>query len=354
MRQQQLESKQPLDRFNLFPGHHAPFSEELAPLVVKNFAQIPQGTYLEGINFTVVDGREVFGLPMEVYAARREVAWLREGIRKAGRPGMAIAYYPISTRAGCLIAPINPVSGIRPTDGVLLSMLPDEKIEQDLLAAAIVYHDTGCFSLNGGGAGRPGSFIGGIEGGIIEGIARPILGMMCYRDDFCYGGLESTIRTTARTIHANPKLSWGVSVVCQALNRFTSVIYYGGGGGAGGGSGPGTITHLWGCAMPAIQGPINGANLTGARQSRAQMNLSQTPLEVEFKLEVTAAALRAGLDRRTATPILEKIAARLEGQPPEPPVAGSYDWVNHKPSPDYYEKYLRVKGELSKMGLEFG
>jgi methylamine---corrinoid protein Co-methyltransferase len=353
MRQPRLESTQPLGAFSLFPGHHAPFSQKLAPLAIKNFAQIPQGAYLEGINFTEVDGREVFGLPMEVYAARREVAWLREGIRQAGRPGMAIAYYPINTRSGCLIAAINPDSGIRATDGVLLSLLPDEKIEHDLLAAAIVYHDTGCFSLNGGGAGRVGSFVGGTEGAVIEGIARPIIGMMCYQDDFCYGGLEGTTLPTSQVMRPNPKMSWGISVVCQALNRFTNVIYYSFGGGMGGGSGPGTETHLWSCAAGAIQAPINGANLTGARQSRAEMDLAQTPLEVEFKLEVTGAALRSGLDRRTASPVLEKIAARLNGRSPEAPVPGCYDWVHHQPSPEYYQKYLRVKEELSNMGLQF-
>jgi methylamine---corrinoid protein Co-methyltransferase len=353
MRQQQLDSKQPLEVFNLFPGHHAPFSEKLAPLAIKNFAQISQGTYLEGINFTEVDGREVFGLPMEVYAARREVAWLREGIRKAGRPGMAIAYYPINTRAGCLIAAISPDSGIRPTDGVLLSLLPDEKIEHDLLAASIVYHDTGCFSINGGGAGRVGSFVGGVEGAVIEGIARPIIGMMCYRDNFCYGGLEGTTLPTSRVMRSNQKMSWGISVVCQALNRFTNVIYYSFGGGVGSGSGPGTETHLWACAAGAIQAPINGANLTGARQARAEMDLAQTPLEVEFKLEVAGAALRSGLDRRSATPVLDGIAAQLNGQLPEPPVPGCYDWVHHRPSADYFQRYLRVKDELSEIGLVF-
>jgi methylamine--corrinoid protein Co-methyltransferase len=124
----QIETRQPL---NHCPGHHAPFSEEYAPLVIKNFAQIADADYLEGINFTRTDGREVFGMPMEAYTARRELAWLREGVRKAGRPGMAVALYPISTRAAALIAPMDPDYGIRRTDGLLLSTLPDMKMEQD-------------------------------------------------------------------------------------------------------------------------------------------------------------------------------------------------------------------------------
>jgi hypothetical protein len=56
------------------PGHHAPFTEDLAPLVVKNFASIGDPCYLEGFNFPVVDGREIYGLPIEAYAAKREIA----------------------------------------------------------------------------------------------------------------------------------------------------------------------------------------------------------------------------------------------------------------------------------------
>jgi len=111
------------ERLNQIPGHHAPFSEEMAPLIVKNYAQIAHGDILEGFNFAVVDGREIFGMATEAYDARREVSWMREGIRKAGRPGMAIAYYPINTTPSTLIAPIDPDYGLRRTDGVLLSIL---------------------------------------------------------------------------------------------------------------------------------------------------------------------------------------------------------------------------------------
>ncbi|HYB20268.1 MAG TPA: monomethylamine:corrinoid methyltransferase, partial [Thermodesulfobacteriota bacterium] len=45
------------ERLNVCPGHHTPYTEELAPLVVKNFAQIPRADFIEGFNFTKVDGR---------------------------------------------------------------------------------------------------------------------------------------------------------------------------------------------------------------------------------------------------------------------------------------------------------
>ena len=79
MKQHKVEGKEPL---NFCPGHHSPFTEELAPLVVKNFAQIPRTDFIEGFNFVEVDGREILGAPIEAYAARRQVSLMREGIRK--------------------------------------------------------------------------------------------------------------------------------------------------------------------------------------------------------------------------------------------------------------------------------
>ena len=51
------------EKLNVCPGHHSPYTEELAPMVVKNFAQILRADFIEGFNFTKVDGREIIGPP---------------------------------------------------------------------------------------------------------------------------------------------------------------------------------------------------------------------------------------------------------------------------------------------------
>jgi len=177
-KQRNVEGK---EKLNVCPGHHSPFTEDLAGLVVSNFAQIPRTDFIEGFNFSKVDGREIMGPPMEVYASRRQVAWMREGVRKAGRPGLAIVYYPINTRAEDLIGVMDPDHGLRRTDGILLSMLPDLKMEQDMLSAAIVYDEYGSFKISGSFA-IAGGFCGGVDGAIIEGIAKPIAAMIAYRN----------------------------------------------------------------------------------------------------------------------------------------------------------------------------
>ena len=336
------------------PGHHAPFTEDLAPLVVRNFATIGDPCYMEGFNFPAVDGREIHGLPLEAYAAKREIAWMREGVRKAGRPGMAVALYPISTRAAALIAPIDPVAGLRPTDGILLSILPDVKMEHDLLTAAIVYEDYGCFKVNGGGSAAIGGFCGGLEGAIVESVVKPIAGWLVYRDAITYAGVGHIGSTTGRTISVKPERAWATSLVCHTLNAKTNFAYWGGGAG-GSSTGPGTETFLWEVALGAIGVPINGGHLAAPRQHRAAMNASQTPLEAIWALEVASAVRKANYTRNGVNHILEKIASKLEGQPHATGIdlRECWDLVTHQPTPAYREKYLRVKEELASWGLEF-
>ncbi|MCL4534781.1 MAG: monomethylamine:corrinoid methyltransferase [Bacteroidetes bacterium] len=343
------------EHLNFRPGHHAPFSEEVAPLIVRSFASLPEVDYLEGFNFTQTDGREVYGMPIEAYAARRELAWMREGVRKAGRSGLAIAYYPISTRSPVLIAPMDPDYGIRRTDGLLLSVLPDVKVESDLLTAAIVYEDYGAFKVNGGGSGHIGGFCGGVEGAVIEGLVKPIVGMMVYRDRISYAGVSFALRTLAKTCDIRPERVWASSVVCQALNRHANTVYFGGGGG-GDASGPGTETHLWEEATAGIVAPVNGANVSGGRQGRAMMNASQSGLEVLLALECAQAMMRAGSKVDFAEELMRKVAAKLKGRPMEQgiDVRVCYDLPHNRPSPAYQALYDRVKDELASWGLDFG
>ncbi len=341
------------ESLNHCPGHHAPFSEELAPLVVKNFAQIPTADYLEGFNFAAVDGREIFGPPLEAYAARREVAWMREGVRKAGRPGMAIAYYPINTRAATLIAPMDPDCGLRRTDGILLSVLPAIKVEHDLLTAAIVYQDYGCFGVNGGGSSHVGGFCGGTEGAVLESIARTLVGWLAYRDSFATTGINSTREATAQTIVTrDPNLLWGSSVVFQTLCSCSHLIGF---ANAAAASGPGTRSALIECAMRAIVIAVNGSNLYISRQYRARMNAAQDPLMAEWAAEVADAVIRARVTRDEADQILRRLYSLIQGRPVERGVEDireCYDLVNHRPSAAYLRTYLELKEELVRLGLK--
>ena len=139
---------------------------------------------IEGFNFAgPVDGWNIAGQPLEAYEARREVAYMRDGVRKAGHTGMAITYYPISTTIHAMLAPMDPRLGIRPTDGILLAVLPDVKTDYDSITAGIVYEDYGSYKFNGGPDVFIGGFCGGSEGAVIESIVRDIAALIIYRNN---------------------------------------------------------------------------------------------------------------------------------------------------------------------------
>ncbi len=344
-KQRKIEER---EKLNVCPGHHSPYTEELAPMVVKNFAQIPRTDFIEGFNFTKVDGREIIGPPLEVYASRRQMGWMREGVRKAGRPGLAIVYYPINTRAEDLICVMDPDCGLRRTDGILLSLLPDLKMEQDMLSAAIVYEEYGAFKLSGSFA-LAGGFCGGVEGAIVEGIAKPIAAMIAYRDYIHYTGVEHIHMLNARQILA-PGVNWARSVVNQALNRFTHTICM---RWIIPTSGSGTELSLLEIAMQSMEAPINGMNLYAPRHCRTTTNRGQTPLEAEWMIEVSDAVIEQGLDRKEANEFLAKLAKIFQGRKPQEgyEITECYDLVNHRPKPDYERAYMDVKKQLREMGL---
>lgn len=349
-KQRQIEGRELL---NVCPGHHTPFTEDIADLVVKNFAQIPRTDFLEGFNLSVVDGYEIIGTPIEAYASRRQLAWMREGIAKAGRPGLAIVYYPINTRPAAMLAGLDPVHALRPTDGILISALPDVKVESDMLAAAMVYEEYGCFKLSGSFA-IAGGFCGGVEGAVIEGIVKPLTAMLVYRDTINYTGVEHLSNLSALKITFQP-YNWARSLVNQVLNTKTNIICM---AWVIPTSGPGTENNLLESAIRCIEAPINGANLYAPRHSRARMNAGQTPLEAEWMIEVSDATIKAGWNRDKAGEVLWKIAEKLKGRQPEPgyTIQECYDLMKHQPSTQYRDIHRRVKDYLSGLGLplEYG
>jgi len=347
MKQRRIEGTEPL---NVCPGHHSPFTEDLGSLVVKNFAQIPRTDFIEGFNFVEVDGREIQGMPLEVYATRREIGWMREGVRKAGRPGLAIVLYPINTRAAAMMSVLEPIGGLQAGDGVLTSVLPDEKIEHDLLATAIASQESGLWRISGSFS-MMGGFCGGEDGAIVEGVAKALTAMICYRVYVNYTGVENVRTVSALTIPLQP-LNWARSVVNQALNRYSNIICM---AWIIPTSGPGTETHLIETALRSVEAAVNGANLYAPRHSRAQMNAGQTPVEAEFMVEVADATMKAGMDRGRASEVLTGLAEELKKRQPEPgyTIQECYDLINHRPKPDFLKAYLQVKDRLSKLGLEF-
>ncbi|RLI35593.1 hypothetical protein DRO66_07050, partial [Candidatus Bathyarchaeota archaeon] len=329
-KQHQIEGN---ELVNFSPGHHAPFTEDLANLVVQNFAMMPRIDFIEGFNFLEIDGYDIYGIPLEAYASKRQLAWMREGIRKAGRPGTAIVNYPITTAASSFLSTIDPVAGLRPTDGVLLSVLPDVKVEYDLITVAITLQSYGYFGISGS-FGLVGGFAGGPEGAIVESLAKTIIAWIVYRDNLYYNGVEhlnhvSGVRRVMDPIH------FARSVVYQATIRNSNGI-------------PMhwpipvselcTPSHLQELFLRSIEAAVNGANIYVPRVSRARVNGGQTPADAELAIDAADAAIKMGIKRNEIyemfNPIINKL---MKDTKPESGklITDCYDLQHHKPIQEY-------------------
>jgi methylamine--corrinoid protein Co-methyltransferase len=347
-RQHEIEGTEPM---NVAPGHHAPFTEDLANSVVQNFAMIPRLDFLEGFNFPKIDGYDIYGIPLEAYASKRQVAWVREGVRKAGRPGAAIVLYPISTAASSFLAAIDPVAGLRPTDGLLLSVLPDVKVQYDLITAALVYQSYGYFGISGS-FGIAGGFAGGPEGAIIESLAKTIIAWMVYRDNLYYNGVEHFVHVSGGKRSMFP-IHFARSVVYQATIRNSDGI-------------PMhwpipvselcTESHLEELVLRSIEATVNGANLYVPRVSRSRMNGGQTPADAELMIEASDAAIRSGVKRDDVygmfKPVINKLMTNTTPESGKL-ITECYDLQRHRPSPEYQDLITGVKKEFEACGLQW-
>ena len=85
-------------------------------------------------------------------------AWAREAIRRAGRPGLHFAS-ACSSAIGD-IAACNPENGVRPSDGLMISVIAELITDFEALGKVAYALDYGCIKATHGG-----SVIGGWAGG---------------------------------------------------------------------------------------------------------------------------------------------------------------------------------------------
>jgi methylamine--corrinoid protein Co-methyltransferase len=324
-------------------GLHHPIRVDITPYIPLIFARIPRVDFLEGFTFRELEGYEIYGPAIEAYAGKREVAWMREGLRKAGRPGMSIVYYPISTRAATMIAPLDPEYGVRRSDGALLAMLPGLMCNYDYITAAIVYEQYGLAHKRQSGGGG-GQFAAGPTAQLIAQVASTIAGWMVYRDNLGGG-------------HA------------QIFDRKTNMIRVGGYANLSGCLGVNGMLRM---ANTCIRHIAEGASAVVAGGAGRVESL--TPTEVELVCEVVDAASNAGLTVADATHIVEEIEVKqgvrdffdhLHSYTDGRAITGwdgndygygtlrtNYDLVKMRPREEHYSDYVQAKKVLTDYGLD--
>ena len=110
-------------------------SEEMASNQIEALASLPEARAMKFPNLDKLRGIPIAGgSPMEIYASVRLIKIAREAMRRAGRPGMPImSLITSATSAATTIAASAPQFGLRPSDGWLAVILPEFKVDFEVM-----------------------------------------------------------------------------------------------------------------------------------------------------------------------------------------------------------------------------
>lgn len=324
-----------------------PCSERYHPLILQSCAQEPLVDCLGHGSIATYMGESIIpGSPLEILAARSEAAIAREAVRKAGRPGMHIEDNAVSLTCAGKMASIDSHVGLRPSDGLLISQMPEFKTNYDQLSRVAYLQSIGMHIVNLmtpliGGLG------GGAEGTAIVTFASHILGVICYNASYHFMGHMHLLRSN----NTDRMGLWIQAMAGQALARNTPLVSV---NDIYAVSGLGTRELLWEIAAGALVGAACGLHQHGIGATAGNEKDHTSGLEARFQAEVSHAAL--GLKRAEVNDLVLKCLNYYEQSLGSPnlgkPFPEMYDIDALVPKDEWLEVYHHVRDALKVMGLD--
>lgn len=328
------------------PGVPAP--EEIFLPMVMSWMQEPVVDLVTCGSLTRVDGFEVrTGEPQEIAATRRELAYMREGLRRVGRPGMGMLAAQSSVSELGDLAAAHP-DYLRPCDSHLVPLLNELIIDHGNMARVVNSLEYGmrnaslaCVMVGGLGGDAPGS-------AVIQAASFIAANRICRADYHLLHPIH--IRHVATSTRA---VMWVQGIVEQAFARnapciIVSDIY----------PKTGALTRelLYETAANAIAITVSGGHLEGVGAYDG-VAVHGTGLEARWMGEVGHAVTRQGLDLAAANRLVLRLLEKYEhvfqqpGGNPGVPFDQAYDLRSLTPVPAWEALYREVKEEVRQMGL---
>ena len=328
-------------------------------MYVKLYQTIAQEKVVDGIyfgpSFSIEGKKWRTGSPLEIHAGKCAVAWVREALRRVGRPGLHLISACPSGIAD--IASCDREYGVRPSDAIAVPTTTELKIDYDSLSKVAYSIDYGCYR-NPYWLPMIGGFAGGPEGAAITGVAGAFHSLLVcqtrlsgYNDiSATYFGPPGKISIHSET-HRNT--TWVTALVLQSLARNTTMIN---GRGATTVAGPGTEMMLWETAASTIAAVVSGGHIIqGIRKAILVKPTQASGLEPKFQGEVAKASV--ALKKAEANEIVHELISKYEGKLFDAPQGGNfeelYDLKTLTPRKEYFELYSKVKKDLEDRGLSF-
>ncbi len=286
------------------------------------------------------------GTPLEAHAGICATAWVREALRRVGRPGLHLTSACPSAIGD--IASCNFQGGLRSSDSITLPTTTELKTEYDTLSKIAFSINYGCIR-NAFWLPMVGGYAGGAEGAAIVGVAGALHALLVYQAGSGYSSCAAT--TIERAGQSSRNTIWVTNMAWNAITRNTDII---GGIGCTTRAGPGTEMMFYEAAATAIGAIPYGVHIQhGVRKAVLVKPNQGSGLEPKFQGEIAKAA--AGLKRADANEIVKALLTKYEDRIHKAPQGKSfeelYDLKNLLPNKEYFKIYLNVKSELKNLGL---
>jgi len=316
--------------------------------LVKTYAKNPLGDSITTPSLTKVDGQTVVaGSPLAVEGAIRTVLLSREGLRRAGRPGMPIVN-GVATGVRSQEHIAGHRFGFRTTDALEIGTFHEMKVDFDSLNKV-------AYSLAAGSLifAENGVILGGLSGGpagtaVVTSAYNPVDLLILH------GAVQHPFPThfDLGTTSTRDTI-WARSLANQAVTRNSPVpvvnIGYAG-------AGPMTKMVFYEFAAWVIGAVVSGGSIEVGGSARGTAVDYTSPMEPLFASEVAHAV--AGMSRKEANGIVIALLDKYESELQNPPAAQKYqecfDISTGAPSKEFIELYHEVKREMTEQfGLQF-
>jgi methylamine--corrinoid protein Co-methyltransferase len=323
-------------------------NEEVFEAFVRATGEIPLGDGVTAPSLANIDGFPVrAGTPLEMMGAIKSTILTREGLRKAGRPGM-----PVQNAIATAVSDTAKIGGsqfgMRRSDGWLIGAMAEMKVNwQRLNEVAYVT------SLGGHVVAETcpmvGGYCGGPEGMAVANVAYHVQSILVFRGSY-HLNFSIDLRNSCSTGRG---VIWGTSVSAQAISRNSHFPLQTSGLVA---SGPGAPMQPFEAAASIIAHVVSGSSVGPTGGSPGNVVMDQiTPMNGRWSAQVAHGVV--GMKRDQANEIVKQLLAKYEDRLDNAPRGlkfwECFDMKTLKPFKEHQELYASARQELESYGVKF-
>jgi methylamine--corrinoid protein Co-methyltransferase len=339
------------DPIVFFSAVGTPVPEEDFVKICMSYVQEPLADTFSGPLITTYRGMPIAsGSPVEVEAGIWNVIKLREAAQFAGRPDISIHnFMSIAERTDATIAAARPEFGVREGDGLFTAAIAEMKVDYERLKR-IAFQMHTPYVIGGLYGPLMGGYAGGPEATAIVLVAHHFLGLFAFRAHR-HNGFPININQTCNTTR---EMLWLVSVSGQAIARNTKLVTV---ANAFMASGPCTEMITYELAAHSLAATVSGWHLNPSAVARNRFPSHCSGMEPRMHAEVGHVAARAGITRKDASKIVNKLLDFYEKDIKTAPKGKSfrecYDIETVQPTEEYTGLWKKSRSTLHDMGLDF-